>query len=126
MLSDDEESASSHSYSHEYVSRGERKRQRIDPDASSSIWSLLHPSLRFLQDTAGMQQLQEAMGDKRFRLDFAKSINAGEILAHAAGVVLSHLRQIQRYKIGFTHLPHSRFYKVYQDVGLWKAYRGQA
>ena len=76
---------------------------------------MLHPSLRYLEDTPGMKQLQTAMGDNHFRLDFATSINSGEVLAHAAGVVLKHLRDSQRYKIGFTHLPYSRFYKVYQD-----------
>ena len=117
VLSDDEESGSSHASSHEYTQRGTwAKRQRFsDPDASS-IWSMLHPNLRYLEDTPGMKQLQTAMGDDRFRFDFATSINAGDILAHAAGVVLNHLKYSQRYKIGFTHLPHSRFYKVFQDT----------
>ena len=112
ILSDDE-SAESDPSSHEY--EPPKKRMKFD-----GIWNLVHSSLRTMQCGPGMKELCQCMQDKRFRLDFANSINAGDILDHASGVILHHLgHQVQRYKIGYTHLPHSRFYNVFQDLGLF-------
>ena len=81
---------------------------------------MLHHSLRNLQCTEGMNELQTASQDKRFRLDFSESSNAGIVLDHASQVIKRHLGSKQRFKIGFTHKPHSRFYKRYED--LWWAF----
>ena len=56
------------------------------------------------------------MSDPHFRLDFSTSINSGKIVEHAASTILRHIGAVtQRYKIGVTHLPYTRFYKKYKN-----------
>jgi hypothetical protein len=84
------------------------------------IWTLLHPSFRQLQCSPGIEELEKAASDPRFVLDFAMSTNSGKILAHAGDAILRHLLdwQTQRYKVGYTHQPHTRFYANYKDTYL--------
>ena len=112
----EDESSDSDPSSHEYVP----KRRRLP---IGGIWDMVHSSLRPLQHSPGIKELINCQQDKRFNLNFAKSINAGDILDHAAGVVVHHMEnQVQRFKIGYTHMPHSRFYKVFEDC--LKAFQG--
>jgi hypothetical protein len=56
------------------------------------------------------------MSDPHFRLDFSTAINSGKIVEHAASTILRHIGAVtQRYKIGVTHLPYTRFYKRYKN-----------
>ena len=45
-----------------------------------------------------------------------ETINYGDALEHASTIISKHLdATTQRYKIGYTHLPLTRFYKDYQN-----------
>ena len=69
------------------------------------------------QCSDAVSELEACMSDPKFRLDFAKSTNAGAITVHASAAILRHIgSKPQHYKIGFTKTPHSRFYKKYEGT----------
>ena len=106
--------------SHEYAPKS--KRRRLEDASVSDIWIMLHASLRPMQSSSGFRDLELCVSDPHFRLDFAQSENSGKILEHASSVISRHVTGTQRYKIGFTQLPHNRFYKKWQELRYeWKS-----
>ena len=63
----------------------------------------------------------------RFKLAWANVDNGGEKLRHSCETILAHLQfQSQLYKIGVTHVPHSRFFKRYEvSPGTHQSYSQQ-
>ena len=124
----DGQSDSSDPSSHEYIDRRANKRRRLESSSLSgprdcSIWSFLHASMRPYQSSDGCKELAMTLQDSRFRVDVPDSVNYGEALRHASSVVSRHLEsKVQRYKIGYTHRPFTRFYREYEGSSYAKDY----